>query len=153
MAVRRRRVLFWIGVVIDVGFGLLQLVPLGHDHSNPPVTQDAPWPDDGGGADRRVLRGAPHRRHRRTRRSRPRRPGRGCGGLRRRRRGPAVRRLADRAALDAAKGPLYERGADGPATATLTVADAGGPLTLEGGWCRPEGGYGYDLEGTDDEEP
>jgi hypothetical protein len=24
---------------------LLQLVPYGRDHTNPPVTQDAPWPD------------------------------------------------------------------------------------------------------------
>jgi len=33
------------------GFGLLavavlvQLVPYGRDHANPPVTRDAPWPD------------------------------------------------------------------------------------------------------------
>ena len=24
---------------------LLQLVPYGRDHTNPPVTQDAPWPN------------------------------------------------------------------------------------------------------------
>jgi hypothetical protein len=34
-----------LGAVSAVVFGLLQLVPYGWTHSNPPVVQDAPWPD------------------------------------------------------------------------------------------------------------
>ncbi|HJW63776.1 MAG TPA: heme-binding domain-containing protein [Actinomycetes bacterium] len=39
------------GTLLRAGLGLfavavlLQLVPYGRDHTNPPVTQDAPWPD------------------------------------------------------------------------------------------------------------
>jgi hypothetical protein len=33
-------------VVAAIVVGGIQLVPYGHDHSNPPVTADAPWPDD-----------------------------------------------------------------------------------------------------------
>ena len=45
MATKRR------GFLLRAGLGLLavavvvQLVPYGRDHTNPPVTQDAPWPD------------------------------------------------------------------------------------------------------------
>src|SRR5262245_5814864 len=46
MAIRKRRLLLWILGVGLVFFGLLQLLPIGHDRSNPPVTQDAPWPDE-----------------------------------------------------------------------------------------------------------
>jgi Haem-binding domain len=41
----------WGKVLLRAGLGLLavavllQLVPYGRDHTNPPVTQDAPWPD------------------------------------------------------------------------------------------------------------
>ena len=34
-----------IGLVAIAGFALIQLVPYGWTHSNPPVVQDAPWPD------------------------------------------------------------------------------------------------------------
>ena len=38
-----------IGVRVGIGAGVvmlgLQLIPYGRDHSNPPVTADAPWPD------------------------------------------------------------------------------------------------------------
>lgn len=29
--------------ILLVGFGLIQLIPYGRDHMNPPVVQDAPW--------------------------------------------------------------------------------------------------------------
>jgi hypothetical protein len=32
-------------LIVAVGFGLLQLVPYGWWHENPPVVADAPWPD------------------------------------------------------------------------------------------------------------
>jgi len=44
----RRRLRRWIVRIVVVGaalFGLLQLVPFGWWHVNPPVTADAPWPD------------------------------------------------------------------------------------------------------------
>jgi hypothetical protein len=42
---RRRRILVRAGLgLLAVGV-LLQLVPYGRDHTNPPVTRDAPWPD------------------------------------------------------------------------------------------------------------
>ena len=40
-----RRVVLWVGVGALVMFVAIQLVPYGWRHSNPPVTQDAPWPD------------------------------------------------------------------------------------------------------------
>jgi hypothetical protein len=45
MATRRRRFLLRAGLGLLVVAVLLQLVPYGRDHTNPPVTQDAPWPD------------------------------------------------------------------------------------------------------------
>jgi hypothetical protein len=42
---RRRRFLFRAGLGLLVVAVLLQLVPYGRDHTNPPVTGDAPWPD------------------------------------------------------------------------------------------------------------
>ena len=42
---RRRRILVRAGLGL-LGVALLaQLVPYGRDHTNPPVTKDAPWPD------------------------------------------------------------------------------------------------------------
>jgi hypothetical protein len=34
-----------IGIVVISVFALIQLVPYGWTHSNPPVVRDAPWPD------------------------------------------------------------------------------------------------------------
>ena len=45
MATRRRRFLVRGGLGLLAVAVLLQLVPYGRDHTNPPVTQDAPWPD------------------------------------------------------------------------------------------------------------
>jgi hypothetical protein len=45
MATRRRRLLVRAGLGLFAVALLLQLVPYGRDHTNPPVTQDAPWPD------------------------------------------------------------------------------------------------------------
>jgi hypothetical protein len=45
MATRRRRLLLRAGLGLLVVAVLLQLVPYGRDHANPPLTQDAPWPD------------------------------------------------------------------------------------------------------------
>ena len=42
---RRRRILVRAGLGLLAVAVLLQLVPYGRDHTNPPVTQDAPWPD------------------------------------------------------------------------------------------------------------
>jgi hypothetical protein len=42
---RRRRILFRAGLGLLAVAVLLQLVPYGRDHANPPVTEDAPWPD------------------------------------------------------------------------------------------------------------
>ena len=41
----RRGTLLRAGLGLFVVAVLLQLVPYGRDHTNPPVTQDAPWPD------------------------------------------------------------------------------------------------------------
>ena len=40
-----RRLLLWAGLGLLAVAVLVQLVPYGRDHTNPPVTQDAPWPD------------------------------------------------------------------------------------------------------------
>jgi hypothetical protein len=45
MARRRRRILLRAGLGLLAVAVLLQLVPYGRDHTNSPVTQDAPWPD------------------------------------------------------------------------------------------------------------
>ena len=45
MATRGRKVLPGAGLGLLAVAVLLQLVPYGRDHPNPPVTQDAPWPD------------------------------------------------------------------------------------------------------------
>jgi Haem-binding domain len=45
MATRRRRFLLRAGLGLLAVAVLLQLVPYGRDHTNPPVTRDAPWPD------------------------------------------------------------------------------------------------------------
>ena len=45
MASRRRRILLRAGLGLLAVAVLLQLVPYGRDHTNPPVTEDAPWPD------------------------------------------------------------------------------------------------------------
>jgi Haem-binding domain len=45
MRTRRRRFLLRAGLGLFAVAVLLQLVPYGRDHTNPPVTQDAPWPD------------------------------------------------------------------------------------------------------------
>jgi hypothetical protein len=45
MRIRRRRLLVRAGLGLLVVAVLLQLVPYGRDHTNPLVTQDAPWPD------------------------------------------------------------------------------------------------------------
>jgi hypothetical protein len=45
MATRRRRFLVRGGLGLLAVAVLLQLVPYGRDHTNPRVTQDAPWPD------------------------------------------------------------------------------------------------------------
>jgi len=45
MRTRRRRILVRAGLGLLLVAVLLQLDPYGRDHTNPPVTQDAPWPD------------------------------------------------------------------------------------------------------------
>jgi hypothetical protein len=45
MRIPRRRTLVRAGLGLFAVAVLLQLVPYGRDHTNPPVTQDAPWPD------------------------------------------------------------------------------------------------------------
>jgi hypothetical protein len=45
MRTRRRKILLRAGLGLLAVAVLLQLVPYGRDHTNPPVTQDAPWPD------------------------------------------------------------------------------------------------------------
>jgi hypothetical protein len=45
MATRRRKLLLRAGLGLFAVAVLLQLVPYGRDHTNPLVTQDAPWPD------------------------------------------------------------------------------------------------------------
>jgi Haem-binding domain len=44
MATRRRRLLARAGLGLLAVAVLVQLVPYGRDHTNPPVTRDAPWP-------------------------------------------------------------------------------------------------------------
>ena len=44
MATRRRKILLRAGLGLFAVAVLLQLVPYGRDHTNPLVTQDAPWP-------------------------------------------------------------------------------------------------------------
>jgi Haem-binding domain len=55
MRTSRRRILLRAGLGLFAVAVLLQLVPYGRDHSNPPVTQDAPWPD---GRSRELARAA-----------------------------------------------------------------------------------------------
>jgi hypothetical protein len=38
-----RRILRWFLIVVVVGFLVIQLVPYGRDHTNPPVTAEPPW--------------------------------------------------------------------------------------------------------------
>jgi hypothetical protein len=45
MRTRRRRILLRAGLGLFAVAVALQLVPYGRDHTNPPVTEDAPWPD------------------------------------------------------------------------------------------------------------
>jgi hypothetical protein len=45
MRASRRKVLLRAGLGLFAVAVLLQLVPYGRDHTNPPVTEDAPWPD------------------------------------------------------------------------------------------------------------
>jgi hypothetical protein len=45
MGTGRRRFLVREGLGLLAVAVPLQLVPYGRDHTNPPVTQDAPWPD------------------------------------------------------------------------------------------------------------
>ena len=45
MRTPRRRILVRAGLGLFAVAVLLQLVPYGRDHTNPPVTQDAPWPN------------------------------------------------------------------------------------------------------------
>lgn len=40
-----RRTLLAAAIVTGAVFAGVQVVPYGHDHSNPAVVQDAPWPD------------------------------------------------------------------------------------------------------------
>jgi len=42
----RRRTLGHVGVVLAAAFVLVQFVPYGWWHTNPPVIADAPWPDE-----------------------------------------------------------------------------------------------------------
>jgi hypothetical protein len=45
MRIRTRRFLVRAGLGLLTVAVLVQLVPYGRDHTNPPVTQDAPWPE------------------------------------------------------------------------------------------------------------
>jgi len=45
MRIRRGRLLVRAGLGLLAVAVLVQLVPYGRDHTNPPVTRDAPWPD------------------------------------------------------------------------------------------------------------
>ena len=38
-----RRFIFWLAVVVIAAIGVIQLVPYGRDHTNPPVTQEPAW--------------------------------------------------------------------------------------------------------------
>jgi hypothetical protein len=44
---KKKKYLLWTLLVLLVVFGLIQLVPYGRDHSNPPVTEEPPWDSDG----------------------------------------------------------------------------------------------------------
>jgi hypothetical protein len=46
MRTRTRRLLLWAGLGLLAVAVLVQLVPYGRDHTNPPVTRDASWPDE-----------------------------------------------------------------------------------------------------------
>jgi Haem-binding domain len=41
-----RRVVLWVGLGVLAIFVAIQFVPYGWRHPNPPVTMDAPWPDE-----------------------------------------------------------------------------------------------------------
>jgi Haem-binding domain len=43
MQPRRKRILRNTAIAIVVGFGLIQLVPYGRAHDNPPVVSEPPW--------------------------------------------------------------------------------------------------------------
>jgi hypothetical protein len=38
-----RRLFVWLGAVVSVAFAVIQIVPYGHNHTNPPVTQEPAW--------------------------------------------------------------------------------------------------------------
>jgi mono/diheme cytochrome c family protein len=38
-----RKIILWGAIVIVVGFGLIQLVPYGREHTNPAVVQEPEW--------------------------------------------------------------------------------------------------------------
>lgn len=40
---RTVKIALWVIVILIVGFGLIQLVPYGRDHTNPPVTSEPAW--------------------------------------------------------------------------------------------------------------
>ena len=56
----RRKVLLRAGLGLLAVAALVQLVPYGRDHRNPPVTQDAPWP---GGRARELATAACYETH------------------------------------------------------------------------------------------
>jgi hypothetical protein len=60
MRTRRREVLLRAGLGLLAVAALVQLVPYGRDHRNPPVTQDAPWP---GGRARELATAACYETH------------------------------------------------------------------------------------------
>ncbi|MBA3687488.1 MAG: heme-binding domain-containing protein [Chloroflexi bacterium] len=43
MVLMIKRVILWLFVIGIVGFGLIQLVPYGRDHTNPPVVSEPNW--------------------------------------------------------------------------------------------------------------
>jgi len=40
---RTVKIVLWVVVALIVGFGLIQLIPYGRDHTNPPVTSEPAW--------------------------------------------------------------------------------------------------------------
>lgn len=40
---RTAKIVLWVVVILIVGFGLIQLLPYGRDHTNPPVTSEPAW--------------------------------------------------------------------------------------------------------------
>ncbi len=40
---RTVKIVLWVVVALIVGFGLIQLVPYGRDHTNPPVASEPVW--------------------------------------------------------------------------------------------------------------